>query len=109
MGIASTLRLTAKHHRVAESVIITLKEHQVYDIHSRRKKPLYVLIPGDMMKSSYFGAILICLSSLMSFALIAADSDAGKSKSALCAGCHGIDGIALMVSGQFWRVSMPHI
>jgi cytochrome c553 len=69
-----------------------LKEYWVYDIHSRRKNPLYALIPGDMMKSSYVGAILIGLSSLMSFALIAADSDAGKAKSALCAGCHGIDG-----------------
>ena len=45
-----------------------------------------------MMKSSYIGAILIGLSSLMSFALIAADSEAGKAKSALCAGCHGADG-----------------
>ena len=45
-----------------------------------------------MMKSSYIGAILIGFSSLMSFALIAADSEAGKTKSALCAGCHGVDG-----------------
>ena len=45
-----------------------------------------------MMKSSYIGAILIGVSSLMSFALIAADSEAGKAKSVLCAGCHGIDG-----------------
>ena len=44
------------------------------------------------MKSSYIGAILIGFSSLMSFALIAADSEAGKTKSALCAGCHGVDG-----------------
>ncbi len=44
------------------------------------------------MKSSYIGAILIGVSSLMSFALIAADSEAGKAKSALCAGCHGVDG-----------------
>lgn len=47
------------------------------------------------MKSSYVGAILIGFSSLMSFALIAADSEAGKVKSALCAGCHGIDGNSL--------------
>ena len=45
-----------------------------------------------MMKTSYIGAILIGLSGLMSFALIAADSEAGKTKSALCAGCHGVDG-----------------
>lgn len=44
------------------------------------------------MKSSYIGAILIGLSSLMSFALFAADPGAGKTKSALCAGCHGVDG-----------------
>ena len=44
------------------------------------------------MKPSYFGVILIGLSSLMSFALFAADSEAGKTKSALCAGCHGVDG-----------------
>jgi cytochrome c553 len=47
------------------------------------------------MKSSYIGAILIGLSSLMSFALFAADPEAGKSKSALCAGCHGVDGNSL--------------
>ena len=47
------------------------------------------------MKSSYIGAILIGLSSLMSFALIAADAEAGKNKSALCAGCHGADGNSL--------------
>ncbi len=44
------------------------------------------------MKPSYIGIILIGLSSLMSFALFAADSEAGKTKSALCAGCHGVDG-----------------
>ena len=47
------------------------------------------------MKSSYLGAILIGFSSLMSFALIAADGEAGKTKSALCAGCHGVDGNSL--------------
>ena len=44
------------------------------------------------MKSSYIGAILIGLSSLVSFSLIAADSEAGKSKSVACSGCHGADG-----------------
>jgi len=44
------------------------------------------------MKPSYIGVILIGLSSLVSFALFAADSEAGKTKSALCAGCHGVDG-----------------
>ncbi len=44
------------------------------------------------MKPSYIGIILIGLSSLVSFALFAADSEAGKTKSALCAGCHGVDG-----------------
>lgn len=50
-----------------------------------------------MMKSSYIGAILIGLSSLMSPPLIAADSEAGKAKSLLCAGCHGVDGNSLNV------------
>jgi len=44
------------------------------------------------MKASCIGAILIGLSSLISFNLVAADSAAGKSKSAVCAGCHGADG-----------------
>ena len=44
------------------------------------------------MKPSYIGAILIAISGLMPFALFAADSEAGKTKSALCAGCHGVDG-----------------
>jgi len=44
------------------------------------------------MKSSYIGAILIGLTSLVSFSLIAADSEAGKSKSVACSGCHGADG-----------------
>lgn len=44
------------------------------------------------MKVSHIGAILIGLSSLMSFTLFAASADAGKAKSALCAGCHGVDG-----------------
>ncbi len=44
------------------------------------------------MKPSYIGIILIGLSSLVPFALFAADSEAGKTKSALCAGCHGVDG-----------------
>ena len=44
------------------------------------------------MKPSYIGAILMALSSLMPFSLFAADSEAGKTKSALCAGCHGVDG-----------------
>jgi cytochrome c553 len=44
------------------------------------------------MKSSYIGAMLIGLSSLMSFNLLAVDSEAGKTKSATCAACHGVDG-----------------
>ena len=44
------------------------------------------------MKPSLIGAIIIGLSSLFSFTLFAADSEAGKTKSALCAGCHGVDG-----------------
>ncbi len=44
------------------------------------------------MKSSHIGAILLGVSSLISFALLAGDPEAGKAKSALCAGCHGVDG-----------------
>lgn len=44
------------------------------------------------MKPSHIGAIIIGLSSLISPTLFAADSEAGKAKSALCAGCHGVDG-----------------
>lgn len=44
------------------------------------------------MKPGQIGAIIIGLCSLMSFTLFAADSEAGKAKSVLCAGCHGVDG-----------------
>ncbi|MFV2031209.1 MAG: cytochrome c [Gammaproteobacteria bacterium] len=44
------------------------------------------------MKLRHIGAILIGLSSLTSFALLAGSDEAGKIKSALCAGCHGVDG-----------------
>jgi cytochrome c553 len=44
------------------------------------------------MKTSYIGVILLGVSSLMSFALLAGDPEAGKTRSALCAGCHGVDG-----------------
>ena len=49
------------------------------------------------MKPSHIGAIIIGLSSLISFSLFAADSEAGKTKSALCAGCHGADGNSINV------------
>lgn len=44
------------------------------------------------MKASHIGAIVLALSGLMSFAANAADADAGKAKSAVCAACHGADG-----------------
>jgi len=44
------------------------------------------------MKPSHIAAIIIGLCSLMSFSLFAADIEAGKSKSVVCAGCHGQDG-----------------
>ncbi len=44
------------------------------------------------MKLRHIGAILIGLSSLTSFTLLAGSDQAGKVKSALCAGCHGADG-----------------
>jgi cytochrome c553 len=49
------------------------------------------------MKPSHIGAIIIGLSSLISFSLFAADSEAGETKSALCAGCHGADGNSINV------------
>ena len=50
------------------------------------------ITPGESMKPSHIGAILLAVSSLMSSALLAGNPEAGKSKSALCAGCHGVDG-----------------
>ena len=44
------------------------------------------------MKASQIGAIVLALSGLMSFAATAADIEAGKTKSAVCAACHGADG-----------------
>jgi cytochrome c553 len=44
------------------------------------------------MKASQIGAIVLALSGLISFAANAADADAGKAKSVVCAACHGADG-----------------
>jgi cytochrome c553 len=44
------------------------------------------------MKASHFGAIVLVLSGLSTFAATAADIEAGKAKSAVCAACHGADG-----------------
>jgi cytochrome c553 len=44
------------------------------------------------MKASHLGAIVLALSGLMTFATHAADIEAGKAKSAICAACHGADG-----------------
>jgi cytochrome c553 len=44
------------------------------------------------MKASQFGAMILALSGLMSFTVNAADIEAGKTKSAVCAACHGADG-----------------
>jgi cytochrome c553 len=44
------------------------------------------------MKVSQFGVIVLVLSGLVSFTVNAADIEAGKAKSAVCAGCHGADG-----------------
>jgi cytochrome c553 len=44
------------------------------------------------MNSSRIGAIIICFCSLLSFGTMAADIEAGKAKSAVCAACHGKDG-----------------
>ncbi len=44
------------------------------------------------MKASQFGAMILGLSCLMALTANAADIEAGKTKSAVCAGCHGADG-----------------
>lgn len=44
------------------------------------------------MKASHIGAIVLVLSGLMPLAVQAADIEAGKAKSAVCAACHGADG-----------------
>jgi len=44
------------------------------------------------MKASQIGAIVLALSGLVTFASNAADIEAGKTKSAVCAACHGVDG-----------------
>lgn len=44
------------------------------------------------MKASQIGAMILALSGLVSFAANAGDIEAGKTKSAVCAACHGTDG-----------------
>ncbi len=44
------------------------------------------------MKVSPIGAMILALSGLVSFTTYAGDIEAGKSKSAVCAACHGADG-----------------
>lgn len=44
------------------------------------------------MKASHFGAAVLVLSGLLTFTASAADVEAGKQKSAVCAACHGADG-----------------
>jgi cytochrome c553 len=58
------------------------------------------------MKPSYIGAIVIVLSSVMSITSYAADIEAGKIKSAACAGCHGADGNS--ISGTWPNLAGQH-
>ncbi len=44
------------------------------------------------MKASQIVAIVLALSGLMNFTVYAGDIEAGKTKSAVCAACHGADG-----------------
>ena len=44
------------------------------------------------MKASHIGAMILALSSLVTFTTNAGDIEAGKSKSAVCSACHGADG-----------------
>lgn len=58
------------------------------------------------MKSSCTRAFVIVLFSLMSLTSYAADIQAGKSKSAACAGCHGSDGNSM--SGTWPSLAGQH-
>ena len=44
------------------------------------------------MKASQIGVFVLALSGLVAFSANAADAEAGKAKSAVCAACHGADG-----------------
>ena len=44
------------------------------------------------MKASHFGALALAFVGLTTSAANAADIEAGKAKSAVCAACHGVDG-----------------
>ncbi len=44
------------------------------------------------MKASHIGALVLACCGLTAFAATAADIEAGKAKSAVCAACHGVDG-----------------
>ena len=44
------------------------------------------------MKASHIGAIVLALSGLTNLTAYAGDIEAGKTKSAVCAACHGADG-----------------
>jgi len=44
------------------------------------------------MKASQIGVFVLVLSGLFAFSANAADAEAGKAKSAVCAACHGADG-----------------
>ena len=44
------------------------------------------------MKACRIGAILLAVTGFLSFPASAADAEAGKSKSAVCGACHGVDG-----------------
>jgi cytochrome c553 len=63
----------------------------VYDIHFRPNF-LYHFSSGEIMKASYSGAMFVALICVMSVTANAGDIEAGKSKSAVCAACHGQDG-----------------
>lgn len=58
------------------------------------------------MKPSLFGAMIIGLCSLMTSSLFAADTDAGKSKSIICAACHSADGNS--VNGVWPKLAGQH-
>ena len=58
------------------------------------------------MKPSRFGAVIIGLCSLISISLNAASIEAGKTKSALCAGCHGQDGNS--INGVWPKLAGQH-
>ena len=69
---------------------LLLNVRAVYDIPCAHI--LYHFSMGEIMKASHIGATLVALFWMMSATATAADIEAGKMKTIVCASCHGGDG-----------------